>query len=194
MTQQDLQQLKNDPQFIQNLEKLSQEAKTEHSVEKAYQVLDASLLVEQENETIDSLFAEILQLSFDALAQKLSQNQKFDPNNSEELARLRAIYEHGIEKYSNGDFKGAKEIFLVLHHMFEEQNVKKALEVHIIACVNEVDFDEFFENYTDAKAISEDVSKFAHFITHFTIDTDAYINENAQKLNEALSELESIKG
>lgn len=191
----DLQQLKNDKEFVQNLERLSNEAKEQKSVLKAYQVLDASLLIEQESETIDSLFSEILQLSFDDLAQKLADNEKFNPDNEEDLARLRAIYEHGIEKYSNGDFKGAKEIFLILHYMFEnEQRLKKALQVHIIACMKEVDFDAFFEKYTDAKAISEDVTQFAHFITHFSINTDEFINQNQDYLKQALSELDSLKG
>jgi hypothetical protein len=194
MIEQDLQNLKNDPQFIQNLEELSKEAKEQNSVEKAYQVLDASLLLEEENEIIDSLYVEILQIAFDDLAQKLAQGEKFDETKSEDLARMRAIYEHGIEKYSSNDFTGAKEIFLILLYMFTNESVKEAMGMHIVCAVNEVDFEDFFENYCDAKAISEDVSDFAHFITHFSPEGKEYLKQNGKVLEDALEELESLKG
>jgi len=194
MLEQDLQNLKNDPQFIKNLELLTKEAKELQSVQKAYQVLDASLVLEQEDETIDSLFSEILQISFDDLAQKLANGEKFTIDNDEDLARLRAIYEHGIEKYSNGDYRGAKEIFLVLFYMFEGTGLEDALKVHIVAAAKEIDFDQFFENYTDAHAIATDESRYAHFIQHFCINVEQFLDSNSEILQKALSEIESLKG
>lgn len=194
MLEQDLQNLKNDPKFIENLEMLTKEAKELQSVQKAYQVLDASLVLERENDTIDSLFGDVLQISFDDLAQKLANGEKFDINSDEDLARLRAIYEHGIEKYSSDDYKGAKEIFLVLHYMLEGSGLEEALKVHIVAAAKEIDFDEFFENYTDAHAIATDESRYAHFIGHFCINVEQFLRTNSEVLNSALAEIDSLKG
>ena len=55
-------------------------------------------------------------------------------------------------------------------------------------------FEDFFENYCDAKAISEDVSDFAHFITHFSPEGKEYLKQNGKVLEDALEELESLKG
>ena len=107
---------------------------------------------------------------------------------------MRAIYEHAIEKYSTGDYVGAKEIFLVLYHMFDSISyMQKPMAVHIVAAAKEIDFDTFFESYTDPKAISEDLTRYAHFIKHFSIDVDAFLEENDAILQEAFKELDGLK-
>ncbi len=190
--QANIEELKHNEEFRKNLERLALEAKETQSVAKMYQVLDASLLLDEENEKIDELFSEILQTSFDALAQRLTDNGKFDYEDDEELSKLRAIYEHGIEKYSSGDFKGAKEIFLILHHVFDFEPLKKPLYVHIIASAKEIDFDTFFEEYVDMQNIDQE-SRYAYFVQDFRVDMDEFINEHRPLLEDALAELESLK-
>jgi len=194
MLEQDLQNLKNDPQCIKNLELLTKEAKAAQSVQKAYEVLDASLTLEQKSEIIDSLFSEILQISFGDLAQKLADGKKFTIDSDEDLARLRAIYEHGIEKYSNGDYRGAKEIFLILFYMFEGTSLEDALKVHIVAAAQRIDFNQFFENYVDTYMVETDKSRYAHFIQHFCINVEQFLEANSKILQKALSEIKGLKG
>ncbi|MGM0623640.1 MAG: hypothetical protein ACQESH_06410, partial [Campylobacterota bacterium] len=64
---------------------------------------------------------------------------------------------------------------------------------HIVAAASEVDFDTFFENYTDPQAITEDTTKFAHFIKHFSMDSDAFLEKNSVVLEDALRELDGLK-
>jgi len=190
----DLQNSKINIQSIEDLELLAKEAKAAQSVQKAYEVLDASLALEQKSETIDSLFSEILQISFDDLTQKLVDGEKFTIGSDEDLARLRAIYEHGIEKYSNGDYRGAKEIFLILFYMFEGSSLEEALKVHIVAAAKRINFDQFFENYIDTHMVETDKSRYAHFIQHFCINVEQFLEANSKILQKALSEIESLKG
>ncbi len=191
-----IENLKNDEQFQQNLQTLAKEAKEENSVAKMYQVLDATLLVQdesQQDEAIDEIYTLILQTSFDDLAKHLAEEKKFDHEDEEHLAKLRAIYEHGIEKYSSGDFTGAKEIFLVLYHVFDAEHMKLPLLVHVTAASKEVDFEDFFQDFADARKIAEDTSAYAYFIKDFKIDAESFLEENSEALKAALVELEGLR-
>jgi len=179
----DLEALKKDPEFQENLKLLEQEMKAERSIAKGYQLLDAKLLMEAEQEAINEIFTFIVNEAFDRLAQMLSEEQKFDMADPEQWATARAIYEHGIQRYSENDLKGAKEIFLILYHMITEEELRDAMMIHAAAVMAGHDFDSFIENLADVKSINPNDAT-AFFITSFAQPNDILLQMFAKEVKE----------
>ena len=71
-------ELKQDKEFLDNIKRLEQESRELHSVEKAYKLLDAKLIIEAKEEEIDEVFGFIVNTALDKLATTLSENKSFD--------------------------------------------------------------------------------------------------------------------
>jgi hypothetical protein len=112
--------------------------------------------------------------------------------NSEEIAIVRAIYEHGISLYSNNSFKSAKEIFLVLNFVINNRELQDAMMIHAICNIQNMKFDEFMESIADTNRYDEN-DEFAYFIKFFKIDTQKFFNDNKKYLDKANKELEVLK-
>lgn len=184
MEQVDLEALKNNQEFLDNLGKLEEECKKEESIAKGYQLLDAKFLLEQDEEEINELFSFIVNNAFDRLSQKVANKEGFKTANTEELATVRAVYEFGIQKYSENDKKGAKEIFLVLSHTVDNQELKDAMMVHAVCVMAGHSFDDFTENIVDVTGVDE-YSEFAFFIQNFTQPTEILLTMYAKYVQEA---------
>ena len=188
----DIEALKKDSEFLDNLKRLEQEMRDENSVAKGYQLLDAKLVIEAGEDEVNDLFTFIVNTSFDTLAEYLSKNQKFDLGNPEDWATARAIYEHGIQRYSENDQKGAKEIFLVLYHMIEDEEIKEAMLVHVGAVMAGHSFDDFIDNIVDIKGMNpEDPNSF--FITTFVQPVDILQQMFSRFIVEAKEELKVLE-
>jgi len=188
----DIEALKKDSDFLENLKKLELEMKEENSVAKGYQLLDAKLVIEAGEDEINDLFTFIVNTSFDTLAEYLSKNQKFDLSNPEDWATARAIYEHGIQRYSENDKKGAKEIFLVLYHMVQDEEIREAMLVHVGAVMAGHSFDDFIDNLVDIKGMNpEDPNSF--FITTFVQPVDILQQMFSKFIIEAKEELKVLE-
>jgi len=188
----DIEALKKDSEFLENLKKLEQEMRDENSVAKGYQLLDAKLVIEASEDEVNDLFTFIVNTSFDTLAEYLSKNQKFDLGNPEDWATARAIYEHGIQRYSENDKKGAKEIFLVLYHMIEDEEIREAMLVHVGAVMAGHSFDDFIDNLVDIKGMNpEDPNSF--FITTFVQPVDILQQMFSRFIVEAKEELKVLE-
>ncbi len=162
----DIEALKKDENFIKDLKKLEDEVKSQKSIDKAYKLLGTKLAIEANQDEIDELFTFIVNQAFDVLADYLIQHKGFNLNNPEELSTARAIYEHGIQRYSENDIKGAKEIFLVLHHTIEDNELKDAMMIHACAVMAGHSFDSFIDNLADTSSIDEN-DPTAFFIKEF---------------------------
>jgi len=188
----DIEALKKDSEFLDNLKKLEKEMRDENSVAKGYQLLDAKLVIEASEDEVNDLFTFIVNTSFDTLAEYLSKNQKFDLGNPEDWATARAIYEHGIQRYSENDKKGAKEIFLVLYHMIEDEEIREAMLVHVGAVMAGHSFDDFIDNLVDIKGMNpEDPNSF--FITTFVQPVDILQQMFSRFIVEAKEELKVLE-
>jgi len=188
----DIEALKKDSEFLENLKKLEKEMRDENSVAKGYQLLDAKLVIEASEDEVNDLFTFIVNTSFDTLAEYLSKNQKFDLGNPEDWATARAIYEHGIQRYSENDKKGAKEIFLVLYHMIEDEEIREAMLVHVGAVMAGHSFDDFIDNLVDIKGMNpEDPNSF--FITTFVQPVDILQQMFSRFIVEAKEELKVLE-
>ena len=188
----DIEALKKDEEFLANLVLLETEMKEEKSIQKGYQLLDALLLISDDEDRINEVFTFILQEAFERLAEYLSQQKGFDLSQEEELFTARAIYEHAIERYSENDMKGAKELFQVLHYMVDDKRLKDAMMVHAVSVMKNKDFDTFISQIADTK--NYDVTdKLACFLLNFQIDTERYLRENSTLVSKAQDELKVLE-
>jgi len=187
-----VEELKKDPEFLANIKRLEVECKEEQSIVKGYQLLDAQLIIEAPEDEINEIFTFIVNNAFDRLAQKLTDSQDFNMNNAEDLATARAIYEHGIQRYSENDKKGAKEIFLVLHYTIDNHDLKDAMMVHAAAVMAGHSFEEFIDNLVDVEGVDEN-DPLAFFIQTFTQPTDILLNMFAKQVKEAKEALRVLE-
>jgi hypothetical protein len=133
-----------------------------------------------------------LQTVFDRLADKLTKEEFFDLNDPQDLYTMRGIYEHGIERWSENDFKGAKEIFLILHHTANDETLSKAMMPHIAAAASQMSLDDFIDELVDTKN-PNDSETYGFFLTNFKPAVEGFMKEKADTLDAALKELETLK-
>ncbi len=183
-----VEELKKDPEFLENIKRLEKECKEEQSIAKGYQLLDAQLIIEAPEDEINEIFTFIVNNAFDRLAQKLTDSKHFDLNDAEDLATARAIYEHGIQRYSENDKKGAKEIFLVLYYTIDHDELKDAMMVHAAAVMAGHSFEDFIENLVDVEGVDPN-DPLAFFIQTFTQPTDILLTMFAKQVKEGKEEL-----
>ena len=183
-----VEELKKDPEFLANIKRLEEECKEEQSIAKGYQLLDAQLIIEAPEDEINEIFTFIVNNAFDRLAQKLSDGGKFNMMDEEDKATARAIYEHGIQRYSESDKKGAKEIFLVLNYTIEHDELQDAMMVHAAAVMAGHSFEDFIENLVDVSGVDEN-DPLAFFIQTFVQPTDILLTMFAKQVKEGKEEL-----
>ncbi len=188
----DIEGLKKNKEFLANLVLLEEEMREENSIQKAYQLLDALLLVSEDEDKINEVFTFILKEAFDKLAEYLSQQKGFDLSKEEELFTARAIYEHAIERYSENDLKGARELFQVLHYMVDEQRLKDAMMIHAVSVMKGNDFDTFISKIADTSTYDV-TDNLAYFLLNFKIDPERYLRENSALVNKAQDELKVLE-
>ena len=188
----DIEALKQNEEFLANLVLLEEEMREEKSIQKGYQLLDALLLVSEDEDRINEVFTFILKEAFDKLAEYLSQQRGFDLAKEEELFTARAIYEHAIERYSENDTKGAKELFQVLHYMVDDARLKDAMMVHAVSVMQGRDFDTFISEIADTGKYDEN-DRLGYFLLFFKIDPKVYLEENSDLAEQAREELRVLE-
>ena len=187
-----VEELKKDPEFLANIKRLEEECKNEQSIAKAYQLLDAQLIIEAPEDEINEIFTFIVNSAFDRLSEKLTTSQNFDMTNSEDIAIARAIYEHAIQRYSEKDKKGAKEMFLVLNYTIQNETLKDAMMVHACAVMAGHSFEDFIENLVDIEGVDES-DPLAFFIQNFSQPTDILLAMFAKYVKEGKEELRVLE-
>ena len=188
-----VEELKKDPEFLENIKRLEQECKEEESIAKGYQLLDAHLVIESPEDEINEVFTFIVNTAFDKLAEYLSSYKSFDVvNNVEERAIARAIYEHAIQRYSENDKKAAKEMFLVLYHTINHDDLKDAMMIHACAVMAGNSFENFIEEMVDVNDIDPN-DPLAFFIQTFVQPNDILLAMFAKYVDEGKNELKVLE-
>jgi hypothetical protein len=186
-------ELKQDKEFLDNIKRLEQESRELHSVEKAYKLLDAKLIIEAKEEEIDEVFGFIVNTALDKLATTLSENKSFDVvEDEEDRAVARAIYEYGMQRYSENDKKGAKELFLVLYHTIDYDELKDAMMVHACLASGGVEFDRFIDEFVDVDSV-DPYDVLAFFVMKFTKPTSTLLQEYNDELLKCKEELKVLQ-
>lgn len=188
----DIEALKKNEEFLGNLKDIENEMREENSVAKGYQLLDAKLVLEAAEEEINEIFTFIVNTAFDVLAEKLTNNQKFDVEEYEELATARAIYENGIQRYSENEKKSAQEIFLILHYTITDEMLSNSMLLHAAIAMAGHSFDDFIENLVDVSKVDEMDPK-AFFIQGYVKPMDEMMEKYAKEITKAKAELKSFE-
>jgi hypothetical protein len=188
----DVEALKNDAEFQDNVRLLEKEMKEQNSIAKGYQLLDIKLALGDDEEEINNIFTFIVNQAFDTLAGYLTQHRRFNLSDPEEYAAARAIYEHGIQRYSENDRKGAKEIFLVLYHQITESDIKDAMMIHACAVMEGIGFDKFIDEFADVTNIDPEDPK-SVFISEFVQPNDMLLAMWAHHADDGRKELEVLE-
>jgi hypothetical protein len=183
-----VEELKKDEAFLDNIKKLELECKEEESIAKGYQLLDAQLIIEATEDEINEIFTFIVNTAFDRLAQKLSTSATFNMENEEERAAARAIYEHGMQRYSENDQKGAKEIFLILSHSVDKHSLKDAMLLHAAVVIAGLNFDTFIDSIVDVSKVDEN-DPLAFFVQTFTLSTVEMFDTYKEEVKLAREEI-----
>ena len=188
----DIEALKKDENFLANLKQIEDEMYSQKSINKGYMLLGTKMAIGATEDEINDIFTFIVNTAFDVLAENLTQHKGFSITDPEELATARAIYEHGIQRYSENDKKGAKEIFLVLHHTIEDDDLKDAMMIHACAVMAGHSFDDFIEKLVDTSSIDES-SPTEFFIQTFVQPNDILLTMFAKQVQEGKKELEVLE-
>jgi len=191
----DIEALKNDSEFLENVKKLEQEVQESDSLAKIYQLLDVYLALQEDEAKINELFQKVVDKSFEVVAKKIEQGEELNLGDPDEWAAARGIYEHAIALFSENQTKSAQELFLALHHLINDFEVKDAMMVHAAAIGSGYSFDDFMNKLT--KIDDSDFSDpKAVFITNFVQPVDILLEmmgDEVKKLNERLEKLKKAQ-
>ncbi len=191
----DIEALKNDKEFQENLKKLEEEVATTKSLAKVYQLLDTKLALQANEDEINELFQRVVNDAFEIVSSKIAEGGELDLSNPDEYSAARAIYEHGIERYSSNDKKAAQELFLALNYLINNEELKDALMLHAAAVGKGYSFDDFMSKLTKVDDIDYN-DPMSVFITDFVQPVDILLvmmKDEVAKLEERLQKLEQAR-
>ena len=102
-----------------------------------------------DEETLSAFFANILDLALENLTDTLESCRKFDANDVQDFATLRALYEYAMEHYHAGAIKDASALFEVLSGITDDEAFCIALKYHHKATEAGISLDRFLDEYAD---------------------------------------------
>ena len=188
----DIEALKQDKEFQENLKKLEEEVATTDSLAKVYQLLDTKLAIEASEDEINELFQRVVSTAFDMLSSKIAEGSALDLSNPDEYAATRAIYEHGIERYSSNDKKAAQELFLALYYLINHAELKDAMMLHAAAVGKGYSFDDFMSKLTKVEDIDYN-DPMSVFITDFVQPVDILLEMMKDEVATLEARLEKLE-
>ena len=190
MTPQELSEARTNPDFLKYLEEARVNSIKSKNIELMYETLDSMLVLDLDEEKINSLYEEILKLSFLSVEKLLNKNEKLDlsePN----IFYIRALYEHAIEKWTNENFTGAKELLFVIANIIDDNILKDALNCMIIFLNKELNFDEFYDGFVDLESNNSD-EKYGYFLINFNFKTVDFLKDNQNILEQEYKNLQHL--
>jgi len=188
----DIEALKKNEEFLGNLKEIEKEMHEEKSIAKGYQLLDAKLLLESPEEEINEIFTFIVNTAFDVLAEKLSTGGQFDTEEYEDLATARAIYENGIQRYSENEKKAAKELFLILYFTIKDGTLAESMLIHAAVVMAGHSFDHFIEKIVNVSGVDESEPT-AFFIQTYTEPIDILLTKYEKEIKAAKDEIKALE-
>ncbi len=190
MNQEELQEARTNPEFLNYLKEKEEEVIASKSISGLYEVLDTLLVLDLDEERIHTVYQEILKVAFDSIEERLKDSTKLSLDN-DDIYFIRSFYEHAVEKWSVLNFDGARELFFILWQIIEDEKLSKAMQVHLITAANNKDMDAFYEE--DVHHLDEvENEKYGYFIHEFNFDVNEYLAKNSKVLEEQYSQLKHL--
>lgn len=190
MTNEELHEARTNPEFLNYLEKTKDDAIKTENISALYEVLDSLLILDLEQDKINSVYENILKISFDNIEKIVNNGNKIGLE-GDELFYVRSFYEHAIEKWSYNDLKGAKELLFVLSNILDDDYLCEALNVHIVACSKEYDLDTFYEEKVNLNNVPIH-EKYGYFIVSFNFEIKEFLEENSELLKTEYANLKYL--
>jgi len=188
----DIEALKQDKEFQENLKRLEEEVAQSDSLAKMYQLLDTKLAIGAEESEVNELFNRIVQSAFEKVSKEIAEGGELDLSKPDEWAAARAIYEHAIERFSANDKKAAQELFLALYYLINHPEVKEPMMVHAAAVGKGYSFDDFFNKLTKIEE-SDFNDPMAVFVTDFVQPVDILLEMMKDEVEKLEARLEKLK-
>lgn len=192
MTQEELVRASTDPEFLKYLEQREEEVLESKQISQLYEVLDSLLILDLEEKRINKIYEMILRVAFDNIEQRLKDDKKLTLEN-EDIFYIRAFYEHSIEKWSNDDFKGAKELFFILTQIVKDDILLDALNIKLLACNAQEDMDKFYDEKVEHKQKARD-EKYGYFLLDFKFNVKEYLDKEADNIKGIYKDLNHLLG
>lgn len=190
MDKQELNEARTNPEFLQYLEETRLKSIEEENISLMYETLDSMLVLGLDEDKINALYTQILKVAFNELEKIVNNEGKIDLE-EEHLLYVRAFYEHAIEKWSLENFDGSKELMFVLANIIKDELLEKSLNVAIVALVNKVSVDEFYEEHVDIDTNASH-DKYGYFMVDFKYNVDEFLEKNKELLIEEYSKLNHL--
>ena len=190
MNPEELHEARTNPDFLTYLNVREKEVIESKSISGLYEVLDSLLVLDIDEERIHNVYQEILKVSFDKIEERLQTENKLSLD-TDDIYFIRSFYEHAIEKWSMGNFKGASELFFILTQICEDELLIESLNVHLIATALESDMDNYYDENV-AEDQSYDEEKYGYFIMNFNFDKKEYLTKHLELLQKQFEELKHL--
>ena len=190
MTSQELHEARTNPDFLKYLEEATKNSIKSQNIELMYETLDSMLVLDLDETKINSLYEEILKLSFLSVEKLLNKNEKLNFDNPN-IFYIRALYEHAIEKWTNENIVGAKELLFVIANIIDDKILKNAIDCMIIFLNQDLNFDEFYDDFVDFEKENDD-EKYGYFLINFNFNIDVFLNKNQNILEEEYKNLQHL--
>lgn len=190
MTSQELHEARTNPDFLKYLEEATKNSMKSQNIELMYETLDSMLVLDLDETKINSLYEEILKLSFLSVEKLLNKNEKLNFDNPN-IFYIRALYEHAIEKWTNENIVGAKELLFVIANIIDDKILKNAIDCMIIFLNQDLNFDEFYDDFVDFEKENDD-EKYGYFLINFNFNIDEFLNKNQNILEEEYKNLQHL--
>ncbi|QOG12519.1 hypothetical protein [Arcobacter sp. FWKO B] len=185
----ELQEARTNPEFLKFLGEKEQTARESKNIKELYEVLDSMLILDLDPTKIDSIYEEILKISFGRVEEKLANSGTFDID-TDEFFCARALYEYAIEQWSNKNYRGAKEMFFILFSLLNDIKLQNALMVHILNTHKSINLDDFYTKV--AHSSQNEDEKYGYFITNFDFDIEDYLSKNSKFIDEINQQLQAL--
>lgn len=190
MDEKTLLEARTNPDFLKYLEEARENAIKEKDISLMYETLDSMLILDLDEEKINKLYEEILKTSFDNVEELMNKNKKLKLQ-GDNLYYIRALYEYAVEKWSNDNFKGAKELIFILANIVDDEKLIKSLKILIVFISQKMNLDEFYDKQVDLKRISDD-KVYGYFILNFNFDDDEFLSKNRSLLEDEYKKLKYL--
>jgi ABC-type Fe3+-citrate transport system substrate-binding protein len=188
MNADDLEQARINPDFLKFLDEKEATAVQEDSLEQMYEVLDNLLILDlDDHDRINKLYEKILSTAFENIEERLFGGSKLNVN-TDDIYYIRAFYEHAIEKWSNENYQGAKELFFILGHIIDDTKIVKSMRMHLIAVAKGINLDTFHNDFV-SKIQMETDDIYGYFIVNFEVDYKDYMGQHKQLMSDLIDEL-----
>ena len=190
MDKDQLHDARTNPDFLKYLEETRKDAIETKNISALYEVLDSLLILDLDEEKVNSVYQNILKIAFAEVQNIINENRKLTLE-GDDLFYVRAFYEHAIEKWSYENFEGARDLLFVLSNILEDQLLEDALKAHIIALAVNTSLDSFYEDDVNLESANEN-EKYGYFITEFNYDLKEYLELNKKTLSQEYEKLKHL--